>query len=79
MHIFDKNQTANIRTCRCCGCDDLHACQVAPGVGCSWVLLDIEGPTGICSACAAQLDYDPVLLARISRESLAAAFIEGEA
>lgn len=33
-----------VRTCRACGCTDLHAC---PG-GCYWVSLDL------CSACAKQ-------------------------
>lgn len=46
------------RTCRGCGCTDSHAC---PG-GCSWVLLDIEEPSGICSACARMFGWHPVIL-----------------
>lgn len=33
-----------------------------PG-GCAWVLLDVDAPSGICSACAARLDWDPLELA----------------
>lgn len=47
------------RTCRGCG-------RVEPrahGGGCSWVLLDIESPSGICSVCAAEMKWDPELMA----------------
>jgi hypothetical protein len=49
------------RFCRGCGCSDLRAC---PG-GCSWILLDIETPTGVCSACTEKLEWHPVLLANV--------------
>jgi hypothetical protein len=39
------------RTCRGCGCDDDHACITDTGP-CAWVLLDVDGPTGVCTACA---------------------------
>jgi len=44
-----------VRTCRACGCTDLHAC---PG-GCYWVSLDL------CSACAKKSGGDrlPVIAA----------------
>jgi len=50
---------SELRTCRGCGCTDLRAC---PG-GCSWVLLEVESPTGICSACAEGMDWDPMEMA----------------
>ena len=46
----------DLRICRRCGCTDLHAC---PG-GCSWVLLDVDAPSGVCSQCAEEMDWDPV-------------------
>lgn len=49
------------RICRGCGCTDSHAC---PG-GCSWVLLDIDTPSGICSSCAIAVEWDPIELAYI--------------
>jgi hypothetical protein len=49
------------RSCRGCGCTDTQAC---PG-GCSWVLLDIATPSGICSQCAEELDWDPMLLMHV--------------
>jgi hypothetical protein len=52
------NTPSPLRTCRGCGCTDLHAC---PG-GCAWVLLDVEIPTGICSACAEDMEWDPVVM-----------------
>jgi hypothetical protein len=53
----------SLRICRGCGCTDDHAC---PG-GCSWVLLDfaiVDGkivplPSGFCSECAVEQDWDP--------------------
>jgi hypothetical protein len=54
-----------IRTCRGCGCTDLRAC---PG-GCSWVLLDIESPSGICSTCAEEVClWDPMFMDQIGRD-----------
>jgi hypothetical protein len=35
-----------MRTCRICGCDDLHACEDAIGGPCFWVTRDL------CSECA---------------------------
>lgn len=54
------------RTCRGCGCTDSHAC---PG-GCSWVLLDLPTPTGVCSACAEDLGWEPMALAMVGTEEL---------
>ena len=51
-----------VRTCRGCGCDDHHACITAEGP-CAWVLLDVETPTGICSACATDAGWDQRFLA----------------
>jgi hypothetical protein len=50
-----------IRTCRGCGCTDLHACLG----GCSWTVQDVDSPTGVCSTCAEQLGFHPHLLAGI--------------
>ena len=55
---------AGWRTCRGCGCDDNHACVTAAGP-CAWVLLDVETPTGVCSACAEMFRWHPALLATI--------------
>lgn len=52
---------SELRYCRGCGCTDSHAC---PG-GCSWVLLDIEMPTGICSRCAEGIRWEPHEMANI--------------
>jgi predicted amidophosphoribosyltransferase len=46
---------SKLRICRGCGCHDLHAC---PG-GCSWVLFDVDIPSGICSACAQDFNWHP--------------------
>lgn len=50
-----------VRLCRGCGCDDDHACITEHGP-CAWVLLDIDTPTGICSACAVEMGFDPQIL-----------------
>jgi hypothetical protein len=50
---------AGRRTCRGCGCTDRMAC---PG-GCSWVLLDISQPGGICSTCAEDMEFEPRFMA----------------
>lgn len=67
---------AMTRTCRGCGCDDDHACvqEVLTRHGpvevpCAWVLLDIAEPTGICSACADEMEWHPMLLATAGRTS----------
>lgn len=49
------------RFCRGCGCTEHNACTVttpAGPQGCSWVLLDMDTPTGICSACAIMTGWD---------------------
>lgn len=56
------------RTCRGCGCTDRHAC---PG-GCSWVLLDIDGPSGICSQCADYFEWQPVILHNVGAGGMTA-------
>lgn len=60
-------------TCRGCGCSDSHACITEDGP-CAWVLLDIDADghdarTGVCSACAADLAWDPNALALVGIES----------
>jgi hypothetical protein len=59
-------------TCRGCGCDDDHACITKSGP-CAWTLLDFvidatgprgtlaveRMPTGVCSACAEAVRFDP--------------------
>jgi hypothetical protein len=54
MHMPKK-----VRTCRICGCDDLHACEG----GCYW----ISDSDDLCSRCA--LDAD--MVADISAEKKA--------
>jgi hypothetical protein len=60
-------------TCRGCGCDDDHAC-ITPAGPCAWILLDVnitengnvfQQPSGVCSACAARLGWDPAALATV--------------
>lgn len=51
-----------LRTCRGCGCDDDYACETPDGP-CSWVLLDVDLPTGVCSACAVRAGWDMRALA----------------
>lgn len=51
-----------VRECRACGCTDRNAC-IAPQGPCRWTLLDIATPTGVCSACAEEMDWHPLLLA----------------
>lgn len=51
--------------CRGCGCSDSHACIG----GCSWVLLDIDTPTGVCSACAIEVGWDPRAFIMMGREA----------
>lgn len=49
------------RACRGCGCTEDHACAIfTPDgpVGCSWVLLDLDLPTGVCSGCAIKMGWD---------------------
>jgi hypothetical protein len=43
-----------IRTCRGCGCDDSRACLTDEGP-CSWFMVDVGQPTGICTVCAERL------------------------
>jgi hypothetical protein len=54
---------ADLITCRGCRCDDDHACVMPDGSPCSWVLFDIEPPTGVCSACAERVGWNPRALA----------------
>ena len=54
--------------CRGCSCDDNHACIDARGQPCSWVLLDVDTPTGVCSSCAEELDWDYEALQLVGRD-----------
>jgi hypothetical protein len=56
-----------LRVCRGCGCDDKHACVTDAGP-CCWTLMDITTPTGVCSACAIDLDFDQGALAYVGRD-----------
>lgn len=58
------------RQCRACGCTDSHACVTAAGP-CCWVLEDVHTPTGICSACAIELDFAQALFIFAGREDAA--------
>lgn len=46
------------RLCRGCGCTDDRAC-ISFGEACTWVLVDIATPTGFCSFCAEDCEWDP--------------------
>lgn len=58
-HLFGKPAE---RMCRACGCTESDACITDAGA-CCWVLLDVETPTGICSACAVEMAWDPAVMA----------------
>ena len=62
MMLIIGDRPEGLRTCRGCGCDDNHACITEDGP-CAWVLLDIGSPTGVCSACAEAVQWDPRHLA----------------
>lgn len=59
-HIFGENKPPE-RMCRCCGCTEANACVTDAGP-CAWILLDIETPTGVCSACAAATKWDQKII-----------------
>lgn len=51
------------RYCRGCGCTERHACGIRTERGticCSWVVLDLDSPTGFCNACAMASDWSQV-------------------
>jgi hypothetical protein len=56
-----------LRICRACSCDDDHACVDELGHPCAWALLDIATPTGVCTACADDLEWDYDVLAHVGR------------
>jgi hypothetical protein len=62
---FGKNN----RFCRGCGCTEHKACCVAieggMPVGCSWVALDLDGPSGFCSSCAIEHEWDQTTIAAL--------------
>lgn len=58
---------AHLHTCRGCDCDDNHACETPDGP-CAWILLDIATPTGVCSACAIELNWDQEGMAFVGRD-----------
>lgn len=62
-HATMIGRNAFVTTCRGCGCDDAHACIDDRGRPCRWVLLDIDAPSGVCSACADAVHWHPGLLA----------------
>lgn len=61
------------RVCRGCGCTDNRACRG----GCTWVLLDVDSPSGICSTCAETFQWHPALLATIGFDDEAAGELLG--
>lgn len=58
------------RICRGCGCTDHRACVTDAGP-CHWVLLDVETPSGICSACAEAWKWHPGIMAQALCEDAA--------
>lgn len=46
-----------ILSCNGCGCDDRHPC-ITEGGPCAWFMLSIDGPSGLCTACAEELGYE---------------------
>jgi hypothetical protein len=59
--IIGRRRGHELRVCRGCGCDDDHACQTEHGP-CAWFLLEIDLPSGICTACAVAMGFDPAIL-----------------
>lgn len=66
-----------LRYCRGCGCDDNHACTVTVTdaqdrvIGeqpCCWIMLDVDTPTGVCSACAVEVEWDGQMLVLMGRD-----------
>lgn len=49
--------------CRGCGCNDIRACDG----GCSWVLLDVDSKSGVCSACAEHIGWQPWSMLLVGR------------
>lgn len=65
------------RICRGCGCADDRAC-LTDGLGsCFWVLFDIASPSGICSACADDWEWDAKTMALIGWKELQRAGVTG--
>jgi hypothetical protein len=58
-HILGKKSE---RMCRGCGCTENDACVTEDGP-CSWLLFDIETPTGFCTACAVEVEWDQEAIA----------------
>lgn len=63
MIIFGQK----LRFCRACGNSD-HQDVLAPLADLTFVLLDIDAPTGICKPCAEAYDYAPELFMFAGRE-----------
>lgn len=61
----------NVNVCRVCGCDDDRAC-IVDGVPCHWVVLDIDTPTGIYSACAVKVGWQRFLFSFVAAQDQAA-------
>jgi hypothetical protein len=57
-------ECTEVTTCRGCYCDDNRACAG----GCSWVLLDVGSPTGVCSTCADLVHWHVVAMATMGLE-----------
>lgn len=54
------------RTCRGCGCTESRACVPA----CSWVLVDLDEATGVCSVCADHVGYDTAIMFQMNRDPI---------
>jgi hypothetical protein len=57
------------RFCRGCGCTETCACHVNTDrgtIGCWWIVLDLDGPTGFCSACAIEQGWDQESIAALA-------------
>jgi hypothetical protein len=75
-----KHDRDPFRVCRGCGCTDDRGC---PG-GCSWILMDfaitkkgiVPAPTGICSACAIEMDFEMKMMVDAICEYAAAVYSE---
>jgi len=63
----DLLELGKLRICRGCGCDDNHACITDDGP-CAWALIDLVTPTGVCTACAMELAWHPIVLLNVGRE-----------
>jgi len=52
IHKAILSSSMKIAKCIYCGCDDLHACHDKLGEPCSWIEVNYDKGTGVCSHCS---------------------------